>query len=346
MAQHIPTSVALISSQAATIIQKNVNAIRVPSKVATIRDRRTITDDVVSSIQLPNANMRRNFAVLLLLLTAACAWKFLSLPHSLLNTIYRTSPSPIPQFILDARRPWVEENKRWLDRREDAAQLLCALNSTVRPDSAVAGNGSRTYPVDLFHRLEIDNNRAGVSRDGWPNAVARLGEMLDCPAALLDVTELYVDIFVHHDHDLFYESTNEPSDPLAELPGLFADALLAMPNLRILHWGVPAPSSRPFERLFVERNLTLPGVRDLYVGVFSEYMRRICPGIESLQPLHDWYGWGYHRDDPHLLLVRAAASATHLTRFGMEGGHAGWDANVLQGECALHVQSSDPQLTL
>jgi hypothetical protein len=290
--------------------------------------------------------MRRNLALLLLLLSAAYAWKLLSLPHSLLNTIYRTSRSPIPQFILDARLPWVEENKRWLDRRADAAQLLCALNSTVRADPAIAGNGSRAYPVDLFYRLEIDNSRAGVSRDGWPNAVARLHEMLDCPAALLDVTELYVDIFVHHDHDLFYESTNEPSDPPDELPDLFADALLAMPNLRILHWGVPAPSSRPFERLFAERNLTLPGVRDLYVGVFSEYMLGICPGIESLQPLHDWHGWGYHRDDPHLLLVRAAATATNLTRFGMGGGYDGWDANILQGECALQDVEQRSQLRL
>jgi hypothetical protein len=281
--------------------------------------------------------MRRNFAVLLLLLNATLAWKFLSFPHSLLDAIYRIPTSPIPQFILDARHPWVEENKRWLDRRVDAAQLLCALNSTVRPDPALSGNGSRTYPADLYRRLEIDNSRVDVSRFGWENAVARLHEMLDCPAALLDVTELYVDIFVHHDHDLFYESTEEPLDPPAELPSLFADALLAMPNLRILHWGVPAPRTRPFERLFVERNLTLPGVRDLYVGVFSEYMLGVCSGIESLQPLNDWHDWGYHRDNPHLLLVRAAASATNLTRFGMRGGFAGWDAEVLGGECAIQA---------
>jgi hypothetical protein len=286
--------------------------------------------------------MRRDLAVLPLLLNAAYAWKLLSFPHFLLNAIYRIPTSPIPQFILDARHPWIEENERWLRRRVDAAQLLCTLNSTMRPDPIVSGTGSRTYPADLFRRLEIDNNRAGTSRYGWANAVARLHEMLDCPAALLDITELSVDIAVHH--GLSFESTEEPFDPPAGLPGLLADALLAMPNLRILRWGMPAPQTRRFGRLFEERGLALPGVRDLSVGESSEYMLGVCPRTESLQAL-DWLAWGYHPDvDPHLLLVRAAASLTNLTGLGMSGGFRQWNAGVLKGECAF--QSVDPRSQL
>lgn len=280
--------------------------------------------------------MRCNFAVfLVLLLHSAHAWKFLSFPHFLLNAIYRIPTSPIPQVILDIHHPWVQENKHWLERRLNVAAELCAFNSTLRPDPSTSLNGSRTYPADLFSRINIDNNRPGISRFGWANAVARAEELLNCPAALFDVTELNIDIFVHH--GISYESTDEPFNPPVEAPRLFADALHAMPNLRRLRWTVPAPQTEEFARVFSERNLTLPAVRELETQKLSHYMIGVCPGIQSLETL-DVRDWGHHPADPRLLLIRAAAEAKNLTQLSM--GNAGfkeWDAELLKGKCGART---------
>lgn len=265
---------------------------------------------------------------LLLLLPLAQAWKFLTFPHFVLNAFYRIQTSPIPQFILDAQHPWIEENRARLERLPDAAAQLCALDSPLRPDPAISGNSSSTYPEDLFRRLEIDNSRSGVSRFGWANAVARLEEMHRCPAALLDVAELRVDIYVHHDSP--FDASQERFNPPAALPGLFSDALQAMPNLRNLSWRVVSPQTQQLGRVFAERNLTLLGVRDLRLGKFSEYMVGVCPGVESLSAL-DTMPWRHDTPDPHLLLVHAAAAAKNITHFGMRNGFNGWDIKLLEG---------------
>lgn len=101
-------------------------------------------------------------------------------------------PSRIPQFILDARHPWIQENKNALERLPDPKHAVCSLDSSLRfPNSS----SPLTYPSDLFRYLEIDNNRGGVDRAGWSNAVSRLKEMTDCPAALQDVEAFKVEIF-------------------------------------------------------------------------------------------------------------------------------------------------------
>jgi len=124
----------------------------------------------------------------------------------------------IPQFILDARHPWIERNRGQLWRMPNASIYLCQVDSVLSIDDPILD--------DLFRRLEIDNNRVGISRYGWRNALDRLLEMQNCPAALERAETLHVDIFIHRNR--------EPLNPPSELLGLFALVLDSMPNLRTI----------------------------------------------------------------------------------------------------------------
>lgn len=66
-------------------------------------------------------------------------------------------------------------------------RTAAALPSMKRARSCA---GDLKVPADLFHRLEINNARAGVSRYGWKNARDRLNEMKVCPRAPAEVREL------------------------------------------------------------------------------------------------------------------------------------------------------------
>lgn len=134
--------------------------------------------------------------------------------------------SKLPQFVHDLRHPWINENKDWLEQRETPYQDLCDLDSPLRS----GGIDGHVYPTDLFKRLEVDNDGAvGTSRSGWGNALGRLRELKDCPAALNDVNHFYINIYIS---DGMYGSRKESFNPGHQIPQLFADVLVAMPNLK------------------------------------------------------------------------------------------------------------------
>jgi hypothetical protein len=247
--------------------------------------------------------------------------------------------STIPQFVLDTKHPWILANKRKLERRPNAEAILCS-GLDAAPNGS---NGKETeiyreeveIPSDLFENLEIDNNRGGISRPGWPNALERLGEMQRCPRALKQVETLNVDIYVHSGpYSNQYLRALEPSQPSEQLLTLFGDVLEAMSNLQTLKWGIGKEYTHFFEEAFTSRNLSLPSIKHLEPGPSSQYLVSMCPNLERLENggSFNWYH-GYMPDnrDWQLMLVQAAASTPKLKWFAMVGGHKGWNPFLVSG---------------
>ncbi|MCJ1307767.1 hypothetical protein MMC25_001415 [Agyrium rufum] len=255
--------------------------------------------------------------------------------------------SVVPQFILDTRHPWIVANQRKLERLPYAEAFLCFspdLGSKVltETETGTLGEGLEV-PSDLFDKLEINNNRAGVSRPGWPNALERLGEIKQCQRALDQVKTLEVDVFVHRGKyvDLRLKLL-EPSQPPAKLLTLSGDVLESMTNLERLQWGIPKEDTHFFENAFKARNLTLPSIKHLEPGPSSHYLVGMCPNLESLEN-GGGYNW-YHGDMPDgrdwgLVLIRSAASMPGLKRFAMKGVHDGWNPTLVS-----EVVKSMPQI--
>ncbi|KAF2704602.1 hypothetical protein K504DRAFT_120956 [Pleomassaria siparia CBS 279.74] len=143
----------------------------------------------------------------------------------------------------------------------------------------------RTVPADLFSRLEIDNNRYGINREGWGNMRDRVEEMSECPVALQQVTYLYMDVYVDG-----YGSMDAGEENMELLAGV----LSAMPNLESLHWGVPAEANEFFECVLARRELQLPSVAHLVVGAFAQHMVSVCPRLRSLEggSYFNHWSWG------------------------------------------------------
>ncbi|KAI8959811.1 hypothetical protein F5Y11DRAFT_350109 [Daldinia sp. FL1419] len=223
--------------------------------------------------------------------------------------------SRIPTFILDTDHQWISENRDWLESYPDVANALCDKSSPLWTDPSPG----REIPADLFGLINIDNNKASVSRLGWDNAVARLTELRNCSAVLEDVKYLHVYIYVHD---------GQYSDPLSEselppkLPGLFADVLASMPHLERLDWGIGKEYSGVFGEEFTRRNLTLPSVRHLVPSPQSHYLLSICPNLEILEAgsfFHhgDWNSPRYKGRDSWLELVRAASTVSTLKELSL-----------------------------
>lgn len=239
--------------------------------------------------------------------------------------------STIPQFILDAKQQWILENKRKLERLPDAEAFLCELDGPSDEFIEQVDN-SLEVPIGLFNYLEIDNNRYGISRPGWPNTLARLREMKRCPRALAHVKTFKVEIFVY---DSKYSDWNlrvrEPSRPSEELLQLFGDVLEAMTSLETLEWNMDAKHAYWFEGVFEQRDLILPSIKRLLAGSLSHYLVGMCPNLEALENAgSSWWDYWPHKD-PVLLLVRSTGSAKKLTRFALDARSNGWTKSLISG---------------
>jgi hypothetical protein len=244
--------------------------------------------------------------------------------------------STIPQFIIDTRHPWILANQRMLERLPDVTAFLCSSPDSDSSESTkIETETELEIPPDLLENLNINNNRAGISRPGWANALERLGEMKRCQRALHQVMSLNVDVYVH---DSKYSDWNlkmlEPSQPPEQLLTLFGDILESMTKLETLKWNIGKEYTHLFEEAFKLRNLTLPSIKHLEPGPSSHYLVGMCPNLERLENGGDflWYH-GYMPDnrDWKLMLVQAAASTPKLNRFAMVGGHSGWTPSLLSG---------------
>jgi hypothetical protein len=254
------------------------------------------------------------FLISLILTTMTFAFPSFSSAQTWLASFQQRST--IPQFILDARHPWILANQRKLEALPNATAFLCSgPDSESNEESETYGEELET-PPNLFDNLEINNNRAGISRPGWPNALERLGGMKHCKRALNQVKTLEVDIYVHRGK---YSGQNlkilEPSLPPEQLLTLFGDVLESMTNLETLKWGIGTEDTHFFEEAFNSRNLTLPSIKRLEPGPSSHYLVRMCPNLERLKNGggSTWYH-GYMPDnrDWGLMLIQSAASLPKL----------------------------------
>jgi hypothetical protein len=247
--------------------------------------------------------------------------------------------STVPQFILDARHPWILANQRKLERLPNAEAFLCfGPDSESNESTGIEtknGGEELEIPPGLFDNLEIDNNRAGISRPGWPNALERLGEINRCQRALIQVKTLEVGIYVHDGEYLDqYLKLFEPSKPPEQLLTLFGDVLESMMNLETLNWDIRKEDTHIFEEAFKSRNLTLPSIKHLEPGPSSHYLVGMCPNLERLKNGggFTWYH-GYMPDnrDWGLMLIQAAVSTPKLRRFSMSSRHSGWTPSLISG---------------
>lgn len=243
--------------------------------------------------------------------------------------------STIPQFIVDARHPWIVENQRKLESLPNAEAFLCSVRDIESNEATNLETKTSIQeleiPGDLFDRLEIDNNRAGISRPGWPNALERLGEMKRCQQALNNVKTLKVEIYVHNgEYSAQYLKILEPSQPPERLLTLFGDVLESMTNLESLQWGMRNEDAHFFEAAFKLRNLTLPSIKYLEPAAASYYLVEMCPNLESLQSGRLFASSRDNRD-LRLMLIQASRWTTKLKRFAMEAGYNGWTPSLISG---------------
>jgi len=265
----------------------------------------------------------------------------------LMNTLQRVSSTVIdflikgyvPQFLLDTGHSWIKKDPLDLRRNPNAKHLLSSLDSTLRPPANATADDfekNKYYPADLFRKLEIDNSRYGINRPGWQNAIDRLTEILDSPAALQDVEVFVVDIYNHGyahfwEYSMYLDSVKMP----ARLPDLMAKALKSMPNLRRLEWSVKKPYVDDFASAFEDHGIHLDGVRELKVSPFSEFLVRVCPSLEILEPnrgLEPCWRWKFWEDDedPKHILLKAARGAGKVRKFQVNEGTWKWDKRTVK----------------
>lgn len=245
------------------------------------------------------------------------------------------SRSRIPTFILDLNHPWIQENRKLLERLDDPSSALCSLNSTIR-----LGLHDHAVPPDLYKYLEIDNNKAGVDRPGWKNARMRLQEIRACPAALRDVEHFKVDIWVSDGR--YGIGKAEPKKPPQDLPEIFMLVLREMTRLQELEWCTFDNGNAEFQHAFDEAGLKLPSVRKLTPAASAVFLAKSCPNVQDLRSEwslgRSYLRWAPH-NDPRWQFVESTSHLDHLTTFGMEGD---WKIELLTG---MLLCDSDPPLT-
>ncbi|KAM7191285.1 hypothetical protein V8F20_009340 [Naviculisporaceae sp. PSN 640] len=234
-------------------------------------------------------------------------WVFRAIPQIIqrswpINELLEFWPPRFALFISDARHPWITKHYLRLNSQKDVTRALCTLDpSDPSRESLKAHLSARGFalppPEDLFSRLEVDNNRAGVRRPGWQNAVDRLKEILACPAALAHVKSLDVDIYAGDSKrsEMYFAPTATFSRTdtgeavnVAEVSALFAQLFSSAPKLERLSWKIPCRYTQFFERDFDRMGVMFENIRLLKLGAFSDYMVLFAPGLESLETGEYW----------------------------------------------------------
>lgn len=241
------------------------------------------------------------------------------LPQKALSIFSR---SEIPLFFEDIQHPWIEDehNIAYLKRQRNAALAICQ-----RSDSPRAIPSGLDIPSDIFDRLDLDNNRPGIHRDGWGNLRNRLKEMRSCPAALQRVKYLHIDVYIHEGE------SEHPGDEIGEL---LADVLSSMPNLHKIHWNLPPFSSSVFEEIFTRRQLQLSSISHLVLDFKAHFMVHICPNIRSLEQARSYR---IERDAIRLLLdvISIAHDLKALSLHHNEYDGYGWTPGLVRSKHML-----------
>ncbi|KAI0906980.1 hypothetical protein F4823DRAFT_565252 [Ustulina deusta] len=244
--------------------------------------------------------------------------------------------SRVPQFILDARHPWIIENLSKLESLPDAESYLCFPSKESTTDTggekSSEGENGLDLPPDLFDYLKIDNSRWGIDNPGWPDALLRAREIARCPAALSQVKTFKLGIYVlDSEPSGSHMSIPEPLQPPTKVLDLFADVLGNMTSLETLQWSIPPPCARYFEERFTDRGLVLSSVKRLEPSAMNHFLVPMCSNITALEYGGDWMSRSdlNRSEDPESLLLQAAMFAPKLTRFGMTA-RLGWTELMIQ----------------
>ncbi|OHE92841.1 hypothetical protein CORC01_11847 [Colletotrichum orchidophilum] len=238
----------------------------------------------------------------------ATAWELPSFQVPLISSwLGSSNVAPrVPQFVLDTGHPWLMSHARELSNLPDPASFICtsAVGDGLPRDgdfdqgeSANLRNGLE-IPADLFHRLEINNNRAGVNRYGWKNAHDRLNEMRACPRALQEARHLTVDVWVYTgagwetlDH-IWDTLTAESTLPPKPVPMLFSEVMGKMENLSTIEWMIRgAGGNAAIGEAFINDGTRLPGVKQLATNVDAPWLIDVCPSLTSLKADRGRSGW-------------------------------------------------------
>jgi hypothetical protein len=244
-----------------------------------------------------------------------------------------TKRSVIPRFILDVQHPWVAKNQHRLESLTDAEAFLCSTDEPGKEPGDLRQHGLQV-PPDIFDSLEITSGDPDVDIPSWPDALARLGEMKRCAAALARVKSFKVKIYVHAESNSHgYLGFRQPPNSNEKLLRLFGEVLEAMPNLEHLKWDISPEHTHWFEESFHDRALALPSVKILESAPFGHYMVARCPNLEILRNDIDGWWWMDFRDrtDPELMLVRSTASAMKLKRLEIYARRDGWTPSFATG---------------
>ncbi|KAG7044057.1 hypothetical protein JMJ77_0011875 [Colletotrichum scovillei] len=254
----------------------------------------------------------------------------------------------VPQFLLDAGHPWLTTHARELCSLPDATSFICMLSSDdahsqyggkISVDDESAKLRERLeVPADLFHRLEIRNVRAGMSRYGWKNARDRLNEMKACPRALAEVRELTVDVYVHTGMgwqtlgDTWDTLTAESRLPPKSLPALFSEVTGKMKNLSKIEWMVRGvEENAAIGKAFIEDGTRLPGVKHLVTTMNAPWLVDACPSLNSLEAKHDDFVWGEAAHTRDVAWFAAAGKLKGLRKLDM--GEVEWTGTMT--DCVL-----------
>ncbi|KAL2872955.1 hypothetical protein SGCOL_011902 [Colletotrichum sp. CLE4] len=181
-------------------------------------------------------------------------------------------------------------------------------------------------PADLFHQLEINNHRAGVSRYGWKNVRNKLEEIKACPRALAEVGDLTVELRWQTLSDT-WDHAGARSTPLPKpVPALFSEVMGKMKNLSTIDWLIRgADENTAIGKFFIEDGTRLPGVKHLVTSMNAPWLVDACPSLTSLEATRDGFVWGeegYVRDEAWFAAARRAKSLRKLVMgHGRLDGH-------------------------
>ncbi|KAK1635017.1 hypothetical protein BDP81DRAFT_430668 [Colletotrichum phormii] len=186
------------------------------------------------------------FVFSLLFQGLASAWDLPSFQVLLISSWLGSSSviSRVPQFVLDTGHPWLTTHAHELSRLPDVTSFICTLSAddAYSQDGVTYGKESSDVreglevPADLFHRLEINNYRAGVSRYGWKNFRNKLKEIKACPRALAEVRDLTVELRWQTLGDTWDHPAAKSTPPPKPVPALFSEVMGKMKNLSTVDW--------------------------------------------------------------------------------------------------------------
>ncbi|KXH54558.1 hypothetical protein CSAL01_10042 [Colletotrichum salicis] len=260
----------------------------------------------------------------------ASAWDLPSFQVPLISSWLGSSTSTssvtsrVPQFVLDTGHSWFTIHAHELSSLPDVTSFIYTISAddAYSQDSVTDGDESANVregievPADLFHRLEINNHRAGVSRYGWMNVHNKLEEIKACPRALAEVRDLTVELTLQTLGDTWDHPAAKSTPPPKPVPASFSEVMGNMKSLSTIDWLIRgADENAAIGKAFIEDGTRLTGVKHLVTSMNAPWLVDACPSLTSLEAKRDRFVWGedaYVRDEAWFAAARRAKGLRKL----------------------------------